>query len=806
MFTTNFILVIWILRTPTTLALRSRFAPLSVHLGDLPCNSLFLKTFQGAGRKAEALSNNDCTSSTNNIHFSRFKDRNRSRAFAKKQPFHQAITTLSEGSLRDRDNKQSGERVSEVPAKVSFSKSTTSSFIKSSERAPTKSNSKISSLNEEKTDDNDNGNFLKNRLMKAATAVIEPAKDAEKLKYKKWKSSTQNQQTSLSKEKQLSAEERSTTLQQSTNPISSSGSNDEEEDLLDLSSLFQILDLKTRKGLNNSDGSSSGSRNSVPAAFRGVGGLILQERHAQKSDSMSTSLQRNDYRNPKRGGKPSSYDEADQPYVPAIRNVAILFGKSLVRDQITVEYASRIRKLVTLLAQNNDHDDYYCPSLICFTGNVSALDNRVSDADAGCVFFRHLCETQNVDLNGVDIFIDSKSIDEKESMQSIMSYIENDGPLVDWFAVEEANKKRAAGFSREERDQQMSPQYQQKQLSIHFTLISTDYHLCNINDVHHRSPRQSLRNIMKSLEDAMKKERERGYGSTSYGRHSSSSQSDYYGGDDYNDADDEVVRYPGRGSGDRTSRKRNKLQGLMNKAINPGIVRTSWSFQYATYPYNCSKDDAAVFLGKCYLLGEELTPLLVNMKGVVKKTEFFQRDNYLMLASIRQSLVSYVEELHRENRDLKPIINQMSQRRERIRRPSSKTKSDFYYGDALNKLGLGVKDKDDRPVDIVLDGALLSLGRCVELVRPAGLFVSSVSKSDWVKALRELEHSMSEIREVCDPDRPLPPSDWGKLEDNDNIFIAPKNKINRRKHHDDAINTNDDAFDENYDSQIDSIF
>jgi len=51
-------------------------------------------------------------------------------------------------------------------------------------------------------------------------------------------------------------------------------------------------------------------------------------------------------------------------------------------------------------------------------------------------------------------------------------------------------------------------------------------------------------------------------------------------------------------------------------------VDTSWSFQYATFPFLHGKEDSIVFLGQCYLLGEELTPLLVNMKGVVEQVSY----------------------------------------------------------------------------------------------------------------------------------------------------------------------------------------
>ena len=120
-----------------------------------------------------------------------------------------------------------------------------------------------------------------------------------------------------------------------------------------------------------------------------------------------------------------------------------------------------------------------------------------------------------------------------------------------------------------------------------------------------------------------------------------------------------------------------------------------------------------------------------------------------MLASIRRSLVSHVEELYRPGRRLRKSLNVYVQ---------SSVQKTYRYGH-------NSKVRVDRPVEVVLESELHSLGRCIDLVRPAGLLVSSVSKSDWVKALNALEHSMSEIRTVCDPDRPLSPNEWGKLVD-----------------------------------------
>lgn len=68
-----------------------------------------------------------------------------------------------------------------------------------------------------------------------------------------------------------------------------------------------------------------------------------------------------------------------------------------------------------------------------------------------------------------------------------------------------------------------------------------------------------------------------------------------------------------------------------------------------------------------------------------------------------------------------------------------------------------------RDVNVALEGVVLSLGRCIDLVRPAGLLVGSVSKTDFQKALRALEHAVSQLQTYCDPDAPLDPSEWGKL-------------------------------------------
>jgi hypothetical protein len=67
--------------------------------------------------------------------------------------------------------------------------------------------------------------------------------------------------------------------------------------------------------------------------------------------------------------------------------------------------------------------------------------------------------------------------------------------------------------------------------------------------------------------------------------------------------------------------------------------------------------------------------------------------------------------------------------------------------------------------DVALESALLSLGRCADLVRPAGtLSPQSVPREDWKDALIHLDHFLDLMERVCDPDSPLPASDWGKYQ------------------------------------------
>lgn len=104
-------------------------------------------------------------------------------------------------------------------------------------------------------------------------------------------------------------------------------------------------------------------------------------------------------------------------------HVAIVFGKPLIRDQVTIEYATRLRTLVKLL---KDEPTYH-PSLICFTGGYTASENSISDASAGYVYFRHLCNVHDVsiDTTRTKIWVDddksSAAGDERGGLERIAS-------------------------------------------------------------------------------------------------------------------------------------------------------------------------------------------------------------------------------------------------------------------------------------------------------------------------------------------------------------------------------------------------
>ncbi|KAL3937157.1 MAG: hypothetical protein SGBAC_007663 [Bacillariaceae sp.] len=324
------------------------------------------------------------------------------------------------------------------------------------------------------------------------------------------------------------------------------------------------------------------------------------------------------------------------------RHVAVVFSKPLSEDQITTEYASRLVSLARLMKYEKYH-----PVLICFCGPPEAEnDGLVTATSAGEVIGR--------------------------------------GYLKEWLEQSDVYERPTDEYG-------LLRERQRKNIHIHVTLVSSDYHLCNLNDIHVRSPRQSPLNALQHKID-----------------HSAQ--------------------------------------------IYKGIAKSSWCFRYATYPYVYSKSEVAAFLGKCYLMSQELRPLLVNLRGVANEGEFFQRDNYRALVGTRRALVGLVEEVNstfHQTRNNKETTDTMLGNL-KVELQKTIVKTPFQDG----TMG----------ADVALESALLSLGRCVDLVRPAGtLSATSVSHADWTDAVAKLEYFLDVMQRCCDPDRPLPACDWGKL-------------------------------------------
>jgi len=397
---------------------------------------------------------------------------------------------------------------------------------------------------------------------------------------------------------------------------------------------------------------------------------------------------------------------AQSSHVPTSRRrryVHLIFGKRLVDDRVTAEYASRIRVAVRLLETCPAR-----PSLICFCGDVGG-GNHISDAAAGYALFRQMCLYRGIDLKGIDV-VQINSANAGKGIQ--MAVEETRARLASGRWLKEVEAAVATDGEEDEYEDdddetgavslQFSDEYFEdydyangasggrpgalrcRRFDVHFVLISSEYHLCNFNDVHLRSPRQSLLKPMDDLKNISS-----------------------------------TLRAP----------RVNKDAEEFGYEVKP-----SWSFHYNTYPFIYSRNDAIAFLGKCYVLAQELTPLLVNIKGVVEKKEFFQRENYFTLTAVRRSLVERAEELHRPRRSLRIGLDISTYNKDVVR--------------------------SSEGIDVVLERATASLGRCTDLVRPAGLFQRSVPMGDWTGALKEARWSVEEISRTCNPDQPLNHAEW----------------------------------------------
>ncbi|CAN8064932.1 unnamed protein product [Agarophyton chilense] len=149
--------------------------------------------------------------------------------------------------------------------------------------------------------------------------------------------------------------------------------------------------------------------------------------------------------------------DAPLGYLHATTHVVVVFGKHLIRDQLTVEYAKRIITLVKQIARGA-----LSPHVICFTGgNGLNDDGTISEAAAGYAFFRNVCEEANVDVSAFQFILEHNSHNTKENLRNV---------------IEELRRRFGADALS----------------ACHFTLVSSDYHLIRIQEVHRLSPRQSV--------------------------------------------------------------------------------------------------------------------------------------------------------------------------------------------------------------------------------------------------------------------------------------------------------------------------
>lgn len=149
--------------------------------------------------------------------------------------------------------------------------------------------------------------------------------------------------------------------------------------------------------------------------------------------------------------------DAPLGYLSANSHVAVLFGKHLIRDQISVEFAKRIVTFIKQLISGA-----LKPDVICFTGGKGLEDQAaISEAAAGYAFFRAICEEICFDVSRFDFILEERSRNTKENMR---------------FVIDELRRRSGS----------------QAISACHFTLVSSDYHLIRIQEIHRLSPRQSI--------------------------------------------------------------------------------------------------------------------------------------------------------------------------------------------------------------------------------------------------------------------------------------------------------------------------
>lgn len=430
------------------------------------------------------------------------------------------------------------------------------------------------------------------------------------------------------------------------------------------------------------------------------------------------------------------------------KNVAIVFAKPLVNDQITIESAIRIKRLVKSMMNINKHhndmndndiienDDkkqdnnnnnnlneiYYKPDIICFVGG-KFHNNLLNDCDVCYTYFRNICTLYNYSLKNIEFYLVSSYVQDG-AIDNICKYIQ-DKYILNW--INDSNtilhKQQNDNKDNLEQKSTISSSWNQKQrckIKINFTLVSSEYHLCIINDIHVRSPNQSPLQAFESKK-------------WNNNNHIISNNKD-----------------------------------INNNNYNNPLIDISWIYLYATTATIQINDPLLEFLSKFYKIAQELIPVIQNLHGVILNIEFFQQDNYRVLVSCRRNLVNDMEELYKQQPSLQAVQRIITS----TSTTASSTSSSSSVSDAINNIepnihiinNIHISNNNKKPkLDVVLESALLSMGRCLDLVRPAGLLTGSVPINDFKLALRILEQAVQQITITCDPDEPLHPNDWNRI-------------------------------------------
>ena len=468
--------------------------------------------------------------------------------------------------------------------------------------------------------------------------------------------------------------------------------NDDDDNAPQLTRLYN----KSNKKATKDDTERLGSLQSLTAAIEAK--LEKSRRHqrassygSQNRDAMAEVLRHND-------------DCQPHPNATAVKHVAIVLTKPLQNDRVTLEHAQRVRRLVRAM----QHESYR-PHVICFVGGQGP-GNLVADADASYLFFLELCAAQHVPVHGIDIHLVKGSVQEGALEQISYFLKETCSPLWNLELQKQLGKSQQQqqqqqniskksippppssastkqpksgllgqpGEGNGDKDAQPEDPLQSpsRKLHVHFSLVSSEYELCQLNDMHDRSPGRS----------------------------------------------------PLRALSTWSSRS----------------FETTWDYLYTTtiLPAEESNDVTRMFRTKTFRSAQELIPVLQHIRGVAENKEFFQLEAYRVLVAARRSIVKDMELLYHRPKNAQGVTMDRQEVKVLIQ-------------------------NQQQSVDVVLEAALLSLGRCLDLVRPAGNGDKVVASSDWKLAAVLLEKAISQILRVCDVDRPLDPGEWGRMGNDD---------------------------------------